>query len=118
MREKTKTELMADVLRDADAVMSALDQAASSYGAGLRRLFAEQYRAIEKLRDEELEDWNREASCGLHDVRRMLYRCKNAKLPYHDVSTDGKCDIYTPNYEFRSGIMLNVCDTCKKEATK
>jgi len=110
-----ETELMAEALRCADAVMSVLDQVACSHAGGLRRLFAEQYKMVQKLRDEELEDWNREVACRPNDVKLMLlYRCKNAETPYHDVSTDGKCDIYTPNYEWIFGNMLNICDICKK----
>ena len=118
MKEKTKTELMAEELRAADAVMAILDQSACLMGCGLPRLFAEQCRAVEKLRDQELRDWNEIASCGLHDVRRMLYRCDNAAAPYHDVTTEEDCDIYTPNYEVPPipGTVVHICDTCNERA--
>jgi hypothetical protein len=62
-----------------------------------------------------LEQWNEDASCGLRDQYRMLYRCDNAESPYH-LAEDGPCDLYTPNWTNTPLGAAHVCDTCAERA--
>lgn len=104
---KTRTEQMVDELQEAEEILGVLDQHAIAQGPALSRAYHRFYNELLKLRDEELRDWNDDASCGLRDARRMLYLCDNAERPYH-APTDGPCEVYTPNFD--AGVHL--CDTC------
>lgn len=74
------------------------------------------YRELMDLRDAELREWNSEASCGLRDPSRMLYRCQEATSgPYH-APEDGPCEVWTPNFACIDGHQTNVCDTCRLAA--
>jgi hypothetical protein len=108
LRKKTFTEMMADELREAEEVMDVLDQHAIANGPNLARAYYRMYQEIQKLAEQELEEWNSDASCGPQDTRRMLYRCQAAAGPYHRPE-DGPCEIYTPNKQ--AGV--SICDVCK-----
>ena len=105
---KTFTQMMAEELREAEAILGALDQVAMPDGPPLSRAYSRFYNELLHLRDLELDEWNSEASCGRHDRRRMLYRCQDAAAPYH-TPEEGPCEVYTPNWDASAG---NVCDKC------
>lgn len=109
---RTLTEEMADELRECEVIAGALDQVAMAQGPALSRAYSRFYKELMDLRDSELREWNEEASCGLHDRRRMLYRCDNASFPYHTKAEDGPCEVFTPNYP------VHLCDTCAARLTE
>ena len=108
---KTLTEMMAEELREAEEVLGFLDQRAVAMGPALSRAYHRWYQELLALRDSELREWNEQASCGLRDRRRMLYRCEAASMPYH-TPEEGPCEVYTPNYE--QGVSL--CTGCQHRA--
>lgn len=114
----TQTQTMADELREAEEVMGVLDQHAIAMGPALSRAYHRMYQELQKLAEHELREWNADASCGLHDTRRMLYRCDEAAGPYH-TPEDGPCEIYTPNWDASKGQgAVSICDACAARLAK
>ncbi|SPF35802.1 hypothetical protein SBA4_1750020 [Candidatus Sulfopaludibacter sp. SbA4] len=105
------TEDMLKELVEIEEVLDVLDQHACAQGPPLSRAYSRWYNELVKLRDSELRDWNEDASCGLHDRRRMLYRCDNAGAPYHN-DGDGPCEVYTPNFAVDGSRAVHLCDLC------
>ncbi len=92
-------------------VHTVLDQHACSMGPAPSRAFSRWYNELLTLRESELKDWNEDASSGLHDRRRMLYRCDEASHPYHTTDNDGPCEVYTPNWDASAGKgAVSLCD--------
>lgn len=108
--ETNPTEEMVDELVQIEEVLSCLDQHAAANGTEPQRAFYRWYGELEKMRNAELRDYNEEASCGVKDRKRMLYRCEEASKPYHTVDNDGPCEVWTPNYDASSGTVHNLCD--------
>jgi hypothetical protein len=104
--------MMADELREAEEILGVLDQHALANGPSLSRAYHRFYTELLLLAGKELAEWNSEASSGLHDTRRMLYRCQNSQLPYH-TPEDGPCEVYMPNWDASAGGgAVSLCDVC------
>ena len=103
MPSKNPTEDMIKMLQEVEEVLSMLDQHACSMGPAPSRAFSRWYNELIDLRTAELKDWNEDASSGLHDRRRMLYRCDEASHPYHTADNDGPCGVWTPNWDASAG---------------
>ena len=121
--KRTPTEEMADELREAEDVMGVLDQRAIANGPALSRTYHRMYQELQKLAEHELKEWNSDASCGLRDVRRILYRCDESAMPYHTQADDGPCEVYTPNWDANWDASkgqgpVSICDTCKARLAK
>jgi hypothetical protein len=111
MPSKDPTADMIAELVEIDEVLSVLDQRAMAYGPAPSRAFSRWYNELIDLRDSELKDWNEDASSGLHDRRRVLYRCDEAAHPYHTTADDGPCEVYTPNWDASAGKgAVSLCD--------
>ena len=105
------TSDMIKMLQEVEEVLAMLDQHACSMGPAPSRAYAKWYHDLLTLRDAELKDWNEDASCGLHDRRRMLYRCDEAAHPYHTTDNDGPCEVWTPNWDASAGHgAVSLCD--------
>ncbi len=76
-------------LNEAEEVMAALDQAATSYSE-IGRECRKAYLAIEKVRDNEAAAWNGD----LYPGEQAIYRCSCADKPYH-TDADDPCDVWS-----------------------
>lgn len=110
MPSKNPTEDMIALLVEIEEVLECLDQHASSMGPAPSRACSRWYNEMLQIRDAELKDWNEDASSGLHDRRRILYRCDQAGHPYHS-DNDGPCEVWTPNWDASAGNgAVSLCD--------
>jgi len=102
MKKLTPTEEMLKHLQQAEDILAVLDQNAKKNGPALARACSRFYDEALKIRDEELIDWNNDASAS----GCQIFRCDEAQLPYDD-PYGGRCDVFTTN---ASG-SAHVCDT-------